>query len=381
MIWRYMKTRSAESCRSALRGTSGGSAPRPISHDIGAPSSSRPSSSSSPPPSPCASAAASLRVALSSRERCCRERSDTSQALLLPLSCALRAAGPAVSTVTSALRCCRSGQPPPARLPACSVSWIPKSSARRHTRRRYGTAQSRASSATPANAPAVARITSQNGQLLVADDLRSSSAAIIATVPAPRKGVAASVASVGSAAPSSLRRTKSSTAALSAPAHTGESTHDAAMAARPGQPQSTHLALVPTSVMPMTAPTMACVVDTGMPAHVAARRNSAPAASAQAIPSMKSVMRPLGPPQSQHCALSRSLMPLTIVSLTPLPNVTAPSISATPATRMAVRMETAPLPTEVPKLLATSLAPMVNASRKAVTVENQKTPLSSVGSW
>lgn len=53
----------------------------------------------------------------------------------------------------------------------------------------------------------------------------------------------------------------------------------------------TQEALVPTIVMPRTAPTIVCVVETGSPNRVAARRNSAPEAKAHTIPSSYTPIR------------------------------------------------------------------------------------------
>ena len=63
------------------------------------------------------------------------------------------------------------------------------------------------------------------------------------------------------------------------------------MVARPCH--RTQEAPTPTRVIPSTAPTIACVVDTGMPANEAASRNSAPARIADAIPALWELLEAL----------------------------------------------------------------------------------------
>lgn len=68
------------------------------------------------------------------------------------------------------------------------------------------------------------------------------------------------------------------------PARRGEANQLATMVSKPGYPQCTHAVPAPTTVMPSTAPTMACVVDTGMPTNVASSMNRAPDNRAHAMP-------------------------------------------------------------------------------------------------
>ena len=90
--------------------------------------------------------------------------------------------------------------------------------------------------------------------------------------------------------------------AESAPAKIGDTNQEATMASRPGLPHFTQEAPAPTKVIPSTAPTITCVVDTGMAAHVATSMNSAPEASAHAIPAQ-------APPQM--CCEASSIISLS----------------------------------------------------------------------
>lgn len=71
------------------------------------------------------------------------------------------------------------------------------------------------------------------------------------------------------------------------PANRGEVNQLATIVSSPGYPQCTHAVPAPATVMPSTAPTMACVVETGIAKNVANSMNKAPESRAQAIPAVQ----------------------------------------------------------------------------------------------
>lgn len=79
-------------------------------------------------------------------------------------------------------------------------------------------------------------------------------------------------------------------AADNTPANRGDANQLATIVSKPGYPQLTHEAPAPATVIPKTAPTMACVVETGMPKKVADSKNSAPDNRAHAIPAVVATM-------------------------------------------------------------------------------------------
>mmetsp|Transcript_6093 Transcript_6093/g.11171 ORF Transcript_6093/g.11171 Transcript_6093/m.11171 type:complete len:81 (-) Transcript_6093:13-255(-) len=70
----------------------------------------------------------------------------------------------------------------------------------------------------------------------------------------------------------------------STPASTGEMNQEATIFINPGHSHLMHRTCVATIVIPRTAPTMVCVVETGKPKSVAAIRKSEPDARAQTMP-------------------------------------------------------------------------------------------------
>ena len=141
------------------------------------------------------------------------------------------------------------------------------------------------------------------------------------------------------------------------PPNTGESTQDTAM--RPISPHCT-ISRPPmckknprVSDAPTMPPMMECVVDTGSPSLVAMSSHTAAPNNAAIMMNAKCM--------ASRWMDSKSTMPLLTVSVTSPPANTAPDTSKIAATTSACRIVSVPAPTEVPKELATSLPPMLNA--------------------
>src|SRR5690606_35494901 len=141
------------------------------------------------------------------------------------------------------------------------------------------------------------------------------------------------------------------TSTLSSPPTSGLTTQDITTCQTLGQ----LMAAVPASTRPkpITAPTMLWVVETGQP-HLLARLSQIAAASSAAV-------IPIANSTGSAATTSWSTMPLRMVSVTWPPTKNAPANSNTAARPTAAPMVSALLPTEVPKALATSFAPMFQA--------------------
>jgi|GEM_PF-2593002 len=101
--------------------------------------------------------------------------------------------------------------------------------------------------------------------------------------------------------------------------------------------------------LPMTPPTIECVVDTGAPSQVAMLSQIAAPSSAPIITHTKTIGSPMS---------AGSMMPFFTVLTTSPPAMIAPAASKTAAMRIAVPSVMALEPTAGPTLLATSLALM-----------------------
>lgn len=101
---------------------------------------------------------------------------------------------------------------------------------------------------------------------------------------------------------------------------------------------------------PINAPTTECVDDTGRPHLVATAIHTVHPTRTEHIPSIYET-------GAANVAADIDTTPDEIVFVTVLPNNTAPANSITAPIHNAVRIFIAPVPTDVPKELATSLAP------------------------
>jgi len=122
--------------------------------------------------------------------------------------------------------------------------------------------------------------------------------------------------------------------------------------------QSTRSTPSATQPKPTTAPTIACVVETGQPKYEAINSHVPAAISAAIIPHARTKAAS-SPWIVTSCCGSNSF--LRTVSETFAPTKYAPRNSKIPA-RMTARLRVrAPDPTDVPMALATSFAPMFQA--------------------
>ena len=126
-------------------------------------------------------------------------------------------------------------------------------------------------------------------------------------------------------------------------------------------PQLTELKPAATIPKPATAPTMECVVDTGIPAQVAKLSQMAAERRAADMPMTRSAAASPSIMPGKEARAAGSTMPLRIVSVTWEPTRTAPANSQIPAAITAFFTERAPEPTASAMELATSLAPMFQA--------------------
>ena len=143
------------------------------------------------------------------------------------------------------------------------------------------------------------------------------------------------------------------------PPSTGDTTHDRAIVPIWSQCTRDMAASPPLRIkprvmeLPTIPPIMECVVETGQPRRVANSSHRAAESSADIM--MKANC------MGSMVMAEKSTIPLRMVLVTSPPAMTAPLTSKMAATTSACLMVRVPAPTLVPKELATSLPPMLNA--------------------
>ena len=115
---------------------------------------------------------------------------------------------------------------------------------------------------------------------------------------------------------------------------------------------------------PTMDPTIECVVETGSSRKVASASHRPDESIAQSIMYISN--------SGEYVYASTLAIPLRIVDVTPEPSSMAPPNSKIAATMTACRSDSALEPTEVANELATSLAPIPHATKRARKIEQTK---------